>query len=217
MCGFDGLDYLLKQVAGCAESFETLCFLDDLWIMPHSNWYDLSLYQVAMFSGFKLSDLTQGEKALFASYACAGVAGAWTSYIVTLRLLDRDAVLSSPMGIFELWTFIAGAVGAILAIYLNRRWFGHHGLSGIRFTLVAILNTTFVAAVIGGTLALPIYGTMFGPLAITGTFWASPPILYLWLASLLGANFAYGLYRKERDSVFLARLPSEDEISNQRL
>jgi len=217
MFGFDVLDSFLGKKTGRLTTLETQCFLDEFWILPHSEWYDLRLYQVPMFRGFKLSDLTQGEKALLASYVCAGAVGAWTSHIVAHRLLGRDAALANTLGIFEVWTLCAGALGAILAIYLNGRWFGHLGFTGFKFTLVAVLNTTFVATVIGGTLALPIFGTMFGPLAITGTFWSSPPVLYLWLASLLGANYAYGLYRKERASVFLARLSSEEDPISRRL
>ena len=177
----------------------------------------LTRYRLFMFPGFRPSDHTDGERALFAAFVAAGLAGAWVTLIVTNRLLGEESLFFEFVSFHGLWNFIAGAIGTVSSIYLNRRWFGHEGLAGLRYTAGAILNTTFVATLIAGTFALPFYGTMFGPLAIVGTFWTSPAVLAIWLFVLAGVNLAYGVYRRERASVFEAKLPSETEVYFKRL
>lgn len=145
--------------------------------------------------------LSEGERAILTSCLTASVIGAWIAYVVEHRLAGGQSLLALPT-LYDVWLLLAGGVSAVAAIYLGHRWLGHSGLKGLGRTIVGALVITFVAALIGGTIALPIYGTMFGPLALVGTFVDQPLLLLLWVTAVLGSNLAFGLYRRERDTIF---------------
>ena len=64
-----------------------------------------------------------------------------------------------------------------------------------------------INSVAGGTLALPFFETMFGPLALAGTFIAYPLIAGFWLLNLILAHVARGAYLRERDTIFKSSFP----------
>lgn len=70
---------------------------------------------------------------------------------------------------------------------------------------------SFVGALFGGTLALPFYGTMFGPFTLVVTLIKAPILALLWTSSLLSAHFMIKVRRDERDSVLYAALPDSDD------
>lgn len=144
---------------------------------------------------------SEGEKAIFTSLVSAAVIGAWIAYVVEHRLAGAQGLLEFP-SLYDIWIMLAGGCSAIIALLLGKHWFGQPGPIGVAKTVFGIVAVTFAAALIGGTIALPIYGTMFGPLALVGTFVDQPALLMIWLAVLCAANVAFGIHRRERDSIF---------------
>lgn len=138
---------------------------------------------------------------MLVSYAIAALFGGWLSYVATERLANGDLPLMFPT-YYELWTFIAGGVGTILGIYLGRRYLGHPGISGLAKLALGLISINFIAALISGTLALPFFGTMFGPLALIGTLITYPILTIIWFVCLYNAHMAHGLYLQERNSIF---------------
>ena len=70
-----------------------------------------------------------------------------------------------------------------------------------------MLIVTFFGPIIAGTLALPLYGTMFGPFTLGLIFFASPMTAVFWLGNLLGVHVLFLTWHSERDSIFGARAP----------
>ena len=64
--------------------------------------------------------------------------------------------------------------------------------------LRGIIAVSFVGTLIGGTLALPFYGTMFGPLMFVLTLVGHPGLAALWLATLIACHFLLQVWRRER-------------------
>ena len=151
-------------------------------------------------------DVSEGERSIFISYVSVAVIGSWMAYVVEHRLAGGQSLMDLPT-LYDVWSIVSGAVGAVFAVYLGRKWLGHNGVEGVRGLAMAIPVTTFVAALVGGTLVLPFYGTMFGPLALVGTFIDKPLLLLLWIATLFGANLAHGIHRRERETIFTAPIP----------
>ena len=61
---------------------------------------------------------------------------------------------------------------------------------------------SFAGSLIAGTLALPLYGTMFGPFALAVIFVSSPLLAGLWAFNLFGVHVLMCQWRIERDSIF---------------
>ena len=66
---------------------------------------------------------------------------------------------------------------------------------------------SFVGALIGGTLALPFYGTMFGPFTLVVTLLNAPFLAVLWIWTLFSAHLMIKERRIERDSIIYLELP----------
>ncbi|MCW1951376.1 MAG: hypothetical protein KIH44_008410, partial [Octadecabacter sp.] len=70
----------------------------------------------------------------------------------------------------------------------------------------------------GGTLGLPLYGTMFGPFIVVVTLLGAPILAMLWAFTLLGIHILLASYQRERDSIFTpARMDKSDPPENLRM
>ena len=147
---------------------------------------------------------TQGERRMFLSYAITGLFGAGLALLVVYRL-EEQSIFRRAFTAYEYWILASGAVGAMLALRMARDRLGRPGW---RDPALGIFATSFLGAIIAGTLALPIYGTMFGPFAMVMVFLASPLTAILWFANLLAAHFMMRLWHAERDSIFGASMPT---------
>jgi hypothetical protein len=77
---------------------------------------------------------------------------------------------------------------------------------------------TFIGSLIGGTLGLPFYGTMFGPFIVVVTLMGAPLLAMLWAFNLLGAHVLLGIYRSERDTIFTpSRMSQQDHPDSLRM
>lgn len=171
---------------------------------------------------------TSGEKRLLAAAPAVGLAGGVISFAIVTQMGDNKALLRSLTGA-DLWFVAAGVLGSLCALYIGSDWFGHRGLRGTLKAVAGILSISFMGTIIGGTLALPFYGTMFGPMMFGVTLAAYPVLALIWLNALVAAHLLFMIWRREiwcreRDSsferlprsvtVFAARQPTADARQN---
>lgn len=150
------------------------------------------------------SDRTQGERRMIVSYITTGAFGAVVALLVVLRLGEEES-FHRALSLYEIWILSSGALGAMLALRMTRDRLGRPGW---RDPALGILGASFLGAVIAGTLALPLYGTMFGPFAMFVVFVASPFTALLWFANLILVHFLMRIWHAERDSIFGASMPT---------
>ena len=171
---------------------------------------------------------TSGEKRLLAAALAVGLAGGVIIFAIVTQMGDNKALLRSLTGA-DLWFVAAGVLGSLCALYIGSDWFGHRGLRGTLKAVAGILSISFMGTIIGGTLALPFYGTMFGPMMFGVTLAAYPVLALIWLNALVAAHLLFMIWRREiwcreRDSsferlprsvtVFAARQPTADARQN---
>ncbi len=164
-----------------------------------------------------------GERRLLAAALAVGLAGGVIIFAIVTQMGDNKALLRSLTGA-DLWFVAAGVLGSLCALYVGRDWFGHRGLRGTLKAVAGILSISFMSTIIGGTLALPFYGTMFGPMMFGVTLAAYPVLALIWLNALVAAHLLFMIWCRERDSsferlprsvtVFAARQPTADARQN---
>jgi hypothetical protein len=147
--------------------------------------------------------LSKGEARLFLGCLFTALFGAALAFIVVLRL-DSGAVFGRSMTAYEYWIVTSGFIGGAAGVYLSRHALGH---SGFAITLRGMVSTTFLAALIAGTLGLPLYGTMFGPFTLVLIFVASPITASLWFCNLFAVHVLVREWQRERNSIFGEELP----------
>lgn len=146
--------------------------------------------------------LTQGERSFVLAHFATAVFGAGVAFAAVMRT-GGGAYFSRPMTAYEIWVVLAGAIGAALGLFLNRHRMGQGGTHGAVLALGAVVMSNGTGAVIGGTLALPVYGTMFGPLALVIVLVGSPLLTLIWLASQIAAHLLMARFHDERNSIFV--------------
>ncbi|MBM1219461.1 hypothetical protein JQU17_04570 [Ponticoccus sp. SC2-23] len=147
--------------------------------------------------------LSRGEARLVLGCVFTALFGAALAFVVVLRL-DSGAVFNRAMTTYEYWIVTSGFIGGGVSVYLSRHALGH---SGFAITLRGMASTTFLAALIAGTLALPLYGTMFGPFTLVLIFAASPVVAFLWFCNLFAVHVLVREWQRERNSIFGEKLP----------
>ena len=128
----------------------------------------------------KLSNLTEGERSFVLAHLATAVFGAGVAFMAVMRM-RQGAIFSAPITGYDLWIILSGALGGALGLYLNRHRMGQGGSTGAIQALGAIVLSNVTGAVICGTLALPLYGTMFGPFTLIMILISSPLISLIWL------------------------------------
>ena len=119
------------------------------------------------------------------------VSGAALGLVAVSRLAEGSLPLS-----YGLWVALSGAVGAWVGLAASWQDFGWPGLSGAFRALLGGLKFSLTAAVAGGTMVLPVFGTMFAPLAIFVTLLAVPAASVGHLATLALAHRAVRRWRR---------------------
>lgn len=143
-----------------------------------------------------------GEKRLLAAIFCVGLCGALLSFVIVTQMGASKQYLRA-MTHADAWFYFSGIAGALGGLYLGRDWFGHSGIAGtIRF-IGGIIVVSFTGGLIGGSLAIPLYGTMFGPLMVGLTLWGNPALGIFWLAALTASHVLVRTWRRERRSLFV--------------
>ena len=58
-------------------------------------------------------------------------------------------------------------------------------------------------------MALPFYGTMFGPFTLVVSLFSAPILAILWITALFSAHLMIKVRRIERDSILYVTLPTQ--------
>lgn len=104
--------------------------------------------------------------------------------------------------VYRAWLALGGGVGTVLSVHLTRDGFGRPGMWGGVQAILSACIATLAAGVIGGTIALPIFGTMFGPWLLVVSFVQAPLLFVPWAGGLLMIHWAYAKFRAERETIF---------------
>ena len=123
--------------------------------------------------------LTQGEQSLFMAFFGVAFFGGAMAMNVVLTLGGVAAMLT-PFSTYDYWVILSGAMGACGGLYVGRDWLGHGGLRGAAFAMIGIVWVSFLGGLIGGSLALPLYGTMFGPFTLFVSLFSAPMLALFW-------------------------------------
>ncbi len=108
-------------------------------------------------------------------------------------LVLRDAGLwpqvPDVVGPYDLWMAVAPALGGLASYLIARGWIGAPGLLGtVRACFGAVVMLT-LAALIGGSLIMPVYGTFYAPFIVLTAFLAAPLLAVVWGGGILAAHW----------------------------
>jgi hypothetical protein len=150
--------------------------------------------------------LSQGQTLRRAAYAVTAAAGALLAFAVVVRLgHSQDSLLGVTP--YDGWVMLAGFAGGFAGLRLTEHLFGHPGAWGVLRAIGGIVVICVTAPVIAGSLALPLYGTMFGPFMFGTTLLAVPLLGLIWAGTLLAVHLCLVPWRRERESVFTGSAP----------
>jgi len=146
---------------------------------------------------------SRGERARVLAGLVVAAGSAILCRIAVGRLENGPILPVVAPGWYDLWILAAGVVGGLGGFYLVRESLGQPGPAGWPRAFFAALALGFSGSVIAGTLVLPIYGTMFGPLVLAVTLIDLPLLAVAWGGSLYGVHVLMRRWRAERDSIFV--------------
>ncbi len=161
------------------------------------------IYQVSGRNGL-LPNWTEGERRMAMVFLAAGLFGVVLAVAMLWRI-GQGAVLQEGFTLKSLWFALSGGIGTVAGLFAARGRLGHPGPRGWLEALWGGVVLFFVAALVGGTLALPLYGTMFAPMMMALTFGSTPVLAAMGLWILVGSHLQMRYWRAERDTIFLPR------------
>ena len=138
-----------------------------------------------------------GELQLLRAFCVAGIAGGLVGGFLLFDPLSEQG----GMSLYRLWLGVAGAFGAATSLFLVRKNFGKPGTFGAFETAFAGLMATLLTGIIGGSLALPVYGTMFGAWLVIVSIVETPLLLLPWAGALWVMHQAMSTYRAEKQTL----------------
>ncbi|RYH02702.1 hypothetical protein EU805_08775 [Salipiger sp. IMCC34102] len=138
-----------------------------------------------------------GECRLLIAGVLLGGLGAVLAFVVVSQVADRGDLLRG-WSLSDAWCAASGAIGGILSFYIGRRWLGRSGAVGAIRALCAVVWIGCLTALIAGTLILPGYGTMFGPMLFGTVILARPALFLAWSCGLILSHLLVREWRMER-------------------
>lgn len=153
------------------------------------------------FNSWRPHILTTGERKLVLAYLAVAIFGAFLALCAVMQL-GQGALLLRALTNYEIWTCMAGALGGSLGLYVVQDHLGLAGWRGWMRALGGMVMLCFTGSLITGTMALPLYGTMFGPFTLTMILAGSPLVAVMWVMTLCGVHLLLTIWRAERDSIF---------------
>jgi hypothetical protein len=148
------------------------------------------------------SRFSSGERSFIAAMVGTSIVGAVLACVAVSRLSEK-APASHCEILFTLWTLVTGVVGGVVGLWSTyERWFGYEGIAGWISASIGGMIVTMIGAVVAGTLILPFYGTMFGPLQVIMVMIESPVLAVIWFGMMGCAHRLLRHWRVERDSIF---------------
>ena len=154
--------------------------------------------------------LTEGEQSILLAYFGVAFLGGVLALNVVTSLAGHDTVFY-PFSSYRCWVMISGGFGGCAGLYMGRHWMGLPGLRGITFAVLGTVWISFLGGLVGGTLAFPFYGTMFGPFSLFMTLFSTPLLVTFWVCTLMAAHYFLMAWRVERETIFNAVLPEPSE------
>lgn len=159
--------------------------------------------------------LSEGERARALAFLLVAVFSSALGYLAVLHI-NKHAFFEE-LTWYETWIVAAAGLGGAIGLFLSGDRMGQSGGLGVLRGLAGGVWVTFYGALIGGTLALPFYGTMFGPFVVSITLLGAPLLSILWIVHLMGIHILLGIYQRERDSIFkpsrMTRADDPDALS----
>lgn len=143
-------------------------------------------------------DLTAGERGLLEAYLATAVVSA---IIATMAVLHLQGERAAPAP-YLAWVAASGGVAGAYGLRRVRDRLGLPGPRGALRAAGAALAASVVAGLVGGSLALPVYGTMFGPFSLAVTLVSMPGLALAWCGCFVLAHMRVALWQRERDSIF---------------
>ncbi len=144
---------------------------------------------------------SDGERSLFLAFLGVALFGAGLSFTIVNKL-GGEAEFLRKLTMYDYWVILAGALGAAGGLFIGKDRLGHDGWDGAGRAALGMVVVTFAATVCAGTLALPGYGTMFGPFATVLAFWETPILLAFWVIVLTACHLLILTWRRERHTLF---------------
>jgi hypothetical protein len=138
------------------------------------------------------------------AYVSMALVGGFVATVVAARVGQGGFVLRS-VTLYDIWLVVSGGLGGMGGLRLVRDRLGHPGLPGLWHSLIGAFYATFLAGLIGGSLALPLYGTMFGPFTLAVTLLGAPMLLVMWGVVFVIAHLQLREWQSERNSIFAPR------------
>lgn len=159
---------------------------------------------------FRHMSITEGEQSILLAYFGVGFFGAALALNV-VNTLGGHEIMQHAYSAYDYWVIVSGVVGSWAGFYMGRAWMGLPGLRGIPFAMIGTVWISFLGGLVGGSLALPLYGTMFGPFTLFVSLFSAPLLAMFWACILMASHFLLMVWRDERDSIFNADLPEPSE------
>jgi len=154
--------------------------------------------------------LTEGEQSILLAFFGVAFFGAALAFNIVMTLGGQEALLN-PFSVYEYWVLTSGAVGACAGLYMGRNWMGLPGARGVAYAIIGTVWISFLGGLVGGSLALPLYGTMFGPFTLFISLLSAPLLGLFWACILFASHFLVMVWRTERDTIFDAIVPTPQE------
>ncbi len=145
----------------------------------------------------KTIHLTRGEKSLAVAFGAIVAISAGITILIMSGVEGANAIPPEPTW-YDTWVIFAGALSGGLALYLARGWMGVQGAIGYARAAIGSVAVALGAAVIAGTLILPLYGTIFGPIMLVTQFIELPLLAVAWFSVALAAHAMIARWREER-------------------
>ena len=145
--------------------------------------------------------ITEGERRLAVALLCMALFGAAIGLMVAARL-GHGGIVTEGMGPYDLWIVLSGACGGAAGLWFMRHRMGLPGLHGAARAVGGVIGVSLLGPVIGGTLALPLYGTMFGPFTLAVMLAGAPLLGGFWFFTLAMIHVLLRDWQDERDSIF---------------
>ncbi|MFU8822777.1 hypothetical protein [Yoonia sp.] len=160
-----------------------------------------------MVAHFEKASISAREhKVVLATYACFSAISAAVGFYVlyTSSYWPQGGV---PAGLYGFWVVLSVVLAGPLALRLARGWIGLPGSLGWLRAFVGACVSLVVASVVGGTLILPVYGTIYAPLMVLTAVLAQPLVGLIWFAGVFAAHWVVA----QADAALQMRLKIAEE------
>lgn len=156
--------------------------------------------------------LSEGTRARVLAFVLVALSSGGLGFLAVVHLDQR--ALFEHMTSYQMWIVVASAIGGMLALFLAGDRVGASGRHHVLRGMAGGVWVTFVGALIGGTLSLPFYGTMFGPFIVTVTLLGAPVLAVIWVFNLVAIHILLGTYQRERDTIFAPPAAAAEALHN---